>query len=100
MTCTAIVIVRMNWIFAGKRRASELAASVRDHLVDVHVKLRAAAGHPHMQWEHVVMPPGEYLVANLNDQLVTLFVQPFAGMVRVSRSFLQGGIRADHLARN
>jgi hypothetical protein len=29
--------------------------TVRDHLVDLHVKLRAAAAHPHMKREHTVM---------------------------------------------
>ena len=64
------VVVRMNRRLAAERRAGELAAAVRDHLVDVHVELRAAAGHPDMQREHVVMLAGEDLVADLDDQLV------------------------------
>ena len=42
MACHIDVIVEMNWSFAPEQRAGELAATVRDHLVDVHVKLRAA----------------------------------------------------------
>jgi hypothetical protein len=38
----------MNRILAAERRARELAAAIRDHLVDVHVELRTAAGHPHV----------------------------------------------------
>jgi hypothetical protein len=55
---------------AAERRAGELAAAVGDHLVDVHVELGAAAGHPDMQRKHVVMLAGEDFVAGLNDQLV------------------------------
>ena len=94
------VIVGMNRRLAAERRAGELAASVGDHLVDVHVELGAAAGHPDMQREHVVMLAGENFVAGLNDQLVTLIVEPLAGVVGGGGGFLQGGIGGDHLARN
>src|SRR3984893_4979366 len=94
------VIVGMNRRLTGKRRTGQLAATVGDHFVDVHVKLSAAAGHPHMEREHVVMLPGEYLVTDLNDQLVALVIEPLARMVRVGGGFLQNGIRGNHLARN
>ena len=64
------VVVGMHRRLAAERRAGELAAAVGDHLVDVHVELRAAAGHPHVQREHVVMLAGQDLVADLHDQLV------------------------------
>ena len=57
---------------AAERRARELAAAVGDHLVDVHVELRAAAGHPDVQREHVVVLAGEDLVADLDDQRMRL----------------------------
>src|SRR5262249_4541319 len=69
-------------------------------LVHVHVELRAAARHPYVQGKHVQMPAREDLVADLNDQLVALIVEPLAGMVRVGRGFLQNRVRANHLARN
>jgi hypothetical protein len=47
-----------------------------------------------------MMLPGEYLVTDLNDQLVALFIQPPARMVGVGGSFLQNGVRGNHLARN
>src|SRR5580704_9345758 len=89
----------MNRRVASKRRAGKLAAPVRDHLVDIHVELGAAARHPHMQRKHIVMLACEDLVASLHDQLVTLIVEPLAGMVRDSGGFLQDGIGSDHLTR-
>ncbi len=41
-----------------------------------------------MQGEHVVMLTREDLVADLNDQLVTLIVQPLAGIVGIGGGFL------------
>jgi hypothetical protein len=38
------------------------------------------------------MLAGEDLVANLNDQLVALVIEPLACMVRVSSGFLQIGV--------
>src|SRR5258707_10192517 len=90
----------MNRRFARERRAGQLAAAVRDHLVHVHVELSAAPGHPHMQWKHVVMLAGEYLVTGINDQLMGLVLEPLADMVRVGCGFLQNGVRSNHLARN
>jgi hypothetical protein len=40
-----------------------------------------------MQWEHVVVLAGEDFVARLNDQLVTLIVEPLAGVVRRRQLF-------------
>jgi hypothetical protein len=90
----------MNRRLAGQRSASQLAAAVGDYLVDVHVELSAAAGHPHMQREHVVMLAGEYLVTDLNDQLVALVIEPLTRMVGVGSGLLQNGVGGNHLARN
>jgi hypothetical protein len=90
----------MNRLFACQGRTGKLTAAVGDHLVDVHVELSAATRHPQMQWEHVVTLRGEYLVTNLNDQLMVLGVKPLAGLVRVSGGFLQNGVCANHLTRN
>ena len=81
--CHVDVVVGMNRRLAPERRAGDLAAAVRDHLVHVHVELRAAAGHPHMQRVHVVMLAGKDLVTYLEDQLPGLVVEPLVGMVRV-----------------
>ena len=94
------VVVRMNRPLAAKRRAGELAATVRDDLVDVHVELSAAAGHPYMQREHVVMLPSEDLITHPNDEAVLLIVETPFVVVYIGGSLLQGRIRRDHLARD
>jgi hypothetical protein len=73
-------------------------AQVRDHFVYVHVELRAAACHPHMQGEHVLVLTREDFVADLNDQFMALIVEPLASMISIGGAFLQDGVRANHLA--
>src|SRR5215471_16444521 len=90
----------MNRCLAPERRTCKLATTVRDHFVDVHVELGAAARHPHVQREHVMMLAGEDFVAHMNDQLVALIVEPLAGMIGNGSGFLQGGVGGDHLAGN
>ena len=82
------VIVRVNRRLAPQRRAGELAAAVGDHFVHVHIELRAAARHPHVQGEHIVMLAGEDFVTDLNDQFVALVVEPPACMVGARGRFL------------
>ena len=94
------VIVGMNRRLAPERRAGELAAAVGNHLIHVHVELRAASRHPDMQRKHVLMLAGEDLVTGLNDQLVPLVVEPPAGVVGIGGGFLQSGVRGNHLARD
>ena len=65
------MVVGVHRRLAAQCGAGKLAAAVGDHLVDVHVELRAAAGHPHMQREHVVVLPGQDLVAGLHNQPVS-----------------------------
>src|SRR6266446_7000148 len=55
-------MLTLNRMLAAERCAGKLAAAVRNDLVDVHVELGAAARHPHMQREHVLMFAGKYLV--------------------------------------
>src|SRR6516164_4731715 len=90
----------MHRLMASERRAGELATSIGDHLVNVHVELGAAAGHPDMQGKHVAVLTCQDLVACLNDQLVTFIIEPFAIVVRDGSGLLQGGIGSDHLARD
>jgi hypothetical protein len=63
------MVIRMYRPLAAKRRAGKLAAPVRDDLVDIHVELSAATGHPNVQRKHVVMFPGEDFVAYPRDSL-------------------------------
>jgi hypothetical protein len=53
-----------------------------------------------MQREHVVMLAVEDLVADINDQLMALVIEPLARIVRIGRGFLQNGVCRDHLAWN
>src|SRR5258708_26689001 len=94
------MVVRMNRPLAAERCASELAASVCDDLVDVHVELRSAAGHPDVERKHLMVRAGKKLVANARDQFVGLVAEPTSGVVFGCRRPLQDGIAADHLARN
>jgi hypothetical protein len=90
----------MDRLLRSQRRAGDLAAAVGDHLVDVHVELRAGAGHPDVQGEHVVVLARQDLVADLDDQPMHLVVEPLAGMVGVGRRLLEDGVAGDHLARD
>src|SRR5215469_4653118 len=94
------MVVGMNRCLAPERRASNLAAAVGDHLVYVHVELRAAAGHPHMQGEHVMMLASEDFVTGLSDEFILLIAQPLTGMVGRRGGFLQNGVSSDHFTRN
>src|SRR5262245_647580 len=94
------MVVWMNRCLAPKRCAGDLRASVGDDLVYVHVELGAAAGHPDMQREHVMMLSGEDLVTGLSDKFELLIAQPFASVVSRRGAFLQGGISCDHFTRN
>ena len=51
------------------RAAHQLAGAVGQHLVDVHVRLRARAGLPHHQRELVGMQPRDHLVGGGHDGL-------------------------------
>ena len=94
------MIVRVNRVLAPERRARKLAASVRDHLVHVHVELRSAARHPDVKRKHVLMLAGEDLVADMRDQLVELAVETAAGAIGVRGRLLQDRVGLDHFARH
>jgi len=62
------VIVGVDRCLAAEGRRGELAAAVGDHLVHVHVELRAAAAHPDVQREHVVVLALEDFVTAPHDE--------------------------------
>ena len=83
------MIVGVHRRLASERRAGELAAAIGNHFVDVHIELCAAARHPHVQRKHVVVLAGQNLVAGLDDQLVPLIVEPFAGWLALAAAFFR-----------
>ena len=91
------MVVRVDGHLAAQGRSGELTAAIGNHLVDVHVELRPAAGHPDVERKHFVMLPGENLVAHFDDQPVGRLIHPLAGVIRVGRPLFQGGVGGDHL---
>src|SRR5216684_2687514 len=57
-------------------------------------------GRPHMQWEHLVVLPGQDLVADLYDQPMHRVDDPAARVVGVGSGLLQCCVGGDHLSRN
>jgi hypothetical protein len=53
-----------------------------------------------MQRKHLVMLPGENLVARLDNQSLALVVELPCGSVRGSSGFLQDRVCGDHLSRD
>src|SRR5262245_65817443 len=90
------MIVGMNRGLAAERCARELAATVGDHLVDVHIELGAAASHPHMQGKHVMVLASEDFVADLHNQSMGLSVEPLTSVVGNRCSLLASRVRSYH----
>jgi len=81
------MVIRVHRRLAAQCGTRELAGAVGHHLVDVHVELRAASGHPNMQREHVVVLPGQDLVAGLHNQPVHQIVKWPPAWLRWRRFF-------------
>src|SRR5262249_17187799 len=90
----------MNRGLASEWCARELAAAVGDHLIHVHIELCAAARHPYVQREHVMMLAGEDFVTNLRGQFVLQITEPLAVMIGRGCGLFQNGIGSDHFTRN
>src|SRR2546430_16259410 len=90
----------MDRSLASKRRTRQLATPIRDDFVYVHVELRSTSCHPHVQSKHVLVFPGQKFVASLNDESVSLVVEPLPGVVGLSGAFFQRRICCDHLPRD
>ena len=63
------VIVGMDRVLGAELAAEELACPVGDHLVQIHVRLRARAGLPHEQREMRIVPAFDHLVGCRHDSL-------------------------------
>ena len=63
------VIVRMDRRFRAECAAKPLVRAIGDHLVDVHVGLRAGSGLPDHQRELIVELAGDNLVGDRDDRV-------------------------------
>ncbi len=94
---TAIdVVVRVDRLLAAHHAAGHLDRAVRDDLVRVHVRLRAAARLPDEQREVVVELPVDHLVCRRDDELDLIRRQRLQVAVHERRGLLQDAERADH----
>jgi hypothetical protein len=79
--------------------AQQLAGAVGQHLVDVHVGLRARAGLPHHQRELARVLAGQHLIGGGVDGLGLLGIQQTQRMVDRGRGLLDLRQRGNDLAR-
>ena len=80
--------------FEPMHAAQHLDRAVRDHLVGVHVRLRAGAGLPHDQREVLVELAVDHLLRGGDDGLAELRVEPAERHVRFRRGALDDAERA------
>ncbi len=77
-----------------------LPISIGNHLVHVHVGLRAAARLPNAQWKMLIQLAGNHFVRRLRDQL-RLFRGKFSEvLIHQRRGFFQNAKSANHLRRH
>ena len=86
------IVVRMQKLFLIRQRTPfDYVSTVGNHLVRVHIALRAAACLPYDQWELVAEFVGENLVANLSNKFCLFLRQHFQfGVGTRSRLFQVG----------
>jgi hypothetical protein len=66
-----------------------VAAAVGDHLIHVHIELRATARHPNVQRKRVVVLAGEDFVTHLNDQFVFPIIESLAAWFAMAAAFFK-----------
>ena len=91
------VIVGVNRRLAPQDPARQFDGPVGDHFVDVHIGLRAAAGHPDVQGKMVVQLALEDFLRGPNDQPGFICRQPPQFPVGQGRGLLDQGQGPDHL---
>ena len=87
------VIIGMQRRVLAALPARQFVAAIGDHLVEIHVGLRAAARLPDRQWKLLGVLPGKNLVAHLHDQCTASVVQ------RAQRKVAQRGSLLDQRER-
>ena len=94
------VIVRMHRRFLAALAAEHLVGAVRDHLVQVHVGLRAGAGLPHDQRKVAVELAVDHLLRGRRDRARALRVENAERPVHLRRRALDQRHRADQRLRH
>ena len=94
------VIVRMNRLLAAEHAAGHLDRAIRDHLVGVHVGLRAAAGLPDAQRKMIVERARDHFVGRRRHQLGFVGRQFAEIAINLSRRFFQNPERTHHRPRH
>ena len=94
------VVIGVHRPFAAAALAGQLVGAAGDHLVDVHVALRAAAGLPDPQGELRVMLAGENLIGDLFDQLADLGAEAAVALVDAGGGFFDQAQGVNHRQRH
>ena len=87
------VVVGVDGLLAAHLAAGQLDGAVRDHLVDVHVGLGAAAGLPHEERELVAVLARDHLVGRLHEHRCLLGRQLAELLVDLRGGLLEDGHR-------
>src|ERR1700722_7777223 len=94
------VIIGMNWLLRSQRAARQFNGAVRNHLIDVHVGLGAAAGLPDAQGKLVVKFAGNHFVGGLRDEPGFVGRKLAQILIHQRAGFLEDAKGADHLRRH
>ena len=94
------VVIGVNGLLAAHLAAGDFDGAIGDHLVDVHVGLRAAAGLPDAQRKMIVELAGDDFVGGAGDEL-GFFVRELAEVLIYQRGGLfEDAEGADELGRH
>src|SRR5260370_16114190 len=91
------MVIGVYRVVAAERLAGDLRAAVADYLVDVHVELGAAAGHPDMERKLVLVLALQDLVADADNQVLLRVAEPAGLVVDERGGLLDDRIGGDHL---
>jgi hypothetical protein len=94
------MVVGVNRRFAPQGRTGELATTVGDHLIHIHIELRATARHPHMERKHILVLTSEDFITGLDNQMKRLIRKATTLMVCDCRRFFNHSVGSDHLLRH
>ena len=90
------VVVGMDRLLRTHHSAGELDGAIGDHLIGVHVGLRARSGLEHHQRKLAVQLPVDHLLGRPDDQVDLVARQLAQFAVSQRGAFLEDAERADH----